>query len=137
MTEGSTRKFRRQFLGELAALGVTAIIPGGLSAFQAQSAPPSKSGWIDLHHHHSAPAWDDLLTSKNILPGVFKGWTPAKNVEAMDKAGVAMAFTSAATYPAHRTELGMLGGPVKDNDVMRHVARELNEAGAKMVSDYP
>jgi predicted TIM-barrel fold metal-dependent hydrolase len=137
MKEGSMYRSRRQFLTELTALGASALIPSGLGASQTPSATPVKSGWIDLHHHHSAPGWDAMLATKDLVPSVFKGWTPAKNVEAMDKAGVAVAVTSAATYPAHRTELGMRGGPTKDNDAMRRIARELNEVGAKMMSDYP
>jgi predicted TIM-barrel fold metal-dependent hydrolase len=78
-----------------------------------------------------------MLASKDLLPGVFKGWTPARNVDAMDQAGVAIAITSAATYLAHRVDLEERGGPVKDNDIMGRLARELNEAGAKIVSDYP
>ena len=58
--------------------------------------------------------------------GLWKDYSPAKDIEAMDRDGVAISLIS-CTAP------GVWFG---DPDEARGLARELNEYGAKMASDY-
>src|SRR5262245_45220002 len=119
------RPSRRDFLRGLAALGASTLMPGGYSGSQVT---PNASRRIDVHQHYSSPAYFELLTRKNaITVNNFKNYTPARNIEEMDKAGVAVAMVS-PTAPA------VWFGDVSE---ARTAARELNEfAAAKMVGEY-
>lgn len=128
---------RRQFLTGVAALGASTLVSGSWLLGQTRQAAPANSGWIDVHHHHTAPEWESLLIAKGMQPTAFKDWSPAKDIEQMDQAGVATSMTCAATYLAHRVDWGLKGGPIKDNALMARLARGCNEVGAKMASDYP
>ena len=110
---------RRDFMKTLAALGGSAL-------FQAPAGQTRRI--MDVHQHYSSPAYFELLTKKNaITVNQFRNYTPARNIEEMDKAGVATAMLS-PTAPA------VWFGDVQE---ARTAARELNEyAAAKMVGDY-
>src|SRR5580700_9740214 len=119
---------RRDFLTGLAALGAGALLPAGSSAQSARV--------IDCHHHFVSQAFLKALTTKqghktegftSFFPlGLWKDYSPAKDIESMDRDGVATALIS-CTAPGV-----WFGNP----DEARVLARELNEYGAKMVSDY-
>ena len=80
---------RRDFLKGAAALGAATLLP-------AQGAPRR----IDVHQHYSSPAYFDLLVKKNaITVNQFRNYTPQRNLDEMDKAGVATAMLS-PTAPA-------------------------------------
>jgi predicted TIM-barrel fold metal-dependent hydrolase len=121
---------RRQFLFGAAAFAAGALVPGHVCALQTQSMP-AKPRWIDMHHHFGPPKWSAFLASRNLLLGVWKGWTPAKAIEELDRAGVAAAAVS-ITYPGI-----WLGEGVVPVDATRAMARECNEYAAKMRADYP
>ena len=107
---------RREFLAGLAAMGATTLLPqGGLRR-------------IDVHQHYSSPAYFDLLVKHNaITVNNFRNYTPQRNIDEMDKAGVTTAMLS-PTAPA--VWFG-------DAEEARKAARELNEyAAAKMVEDF-
>ena len=107
---------RREFLAGLAAMGATTQLPqGGLRR-------------IDVHQHYSSPAYFDLLVKHNaITVNNFRNYTPQRNIDEMDKAGVTTAMLS-PTAPA--VWFG-------DAEEARKAARELNEyAAAKMVEDF-
>ena len=87
--------------------------------------------WIDIHHHYVSPKWSALLASKDIVPSQFAGWTAARAIDAMDRAGIDLSINWAATY------LAGPGAEFKDDAVLRPYARELNEYGARLVSDHP
>ncbi len=121
---------RRQFLFGLAGLGAATILPGSSSS--AQNVPARR---IDVHQHFVSPEYHALLVSKNAPQGstiaavanAFRNYTPARNIEEMDKAGVATAMVS-PTAPA------AWFGDVQE---ARRVAREMNEfATAKMAGTY-
>lgn len=80
---------------------------------------------IDVHHHIAPPAYVEEM--KSMLFGPTLGWSPQKSIDDMDEAGVATSITSITTP----------GVWLGDNDQGRRVARECNDYGAKMVSDYP
>ena len=96
---------------------------------------------IDVHHHYAPPGWLKVLAEQkalNVEP--WMGWTPAKAIEAMDKAGVATSYSS-ITVPGIYFAEGFgnqqapPGATFKNNVVA--LAREANEFGAKMKADYP
>ena len=118
---------RRDFLKGLAVLGAGAILPaGGLLAQTAR--PGGAPRRFDLHHHFANPALIKLMNDKKTQG--FQTWqpySPAKAVEDMDKGGVQASFISVTTP-------GIWFGI---NSETRQWAREINEYGAKMVSDFP
>ncbi len=122
---------RRDVLRGFAALGAGALFSAAQSAAQATS-----TRVIDCHHHFMSPAFLKVLAAKtghktagftSFFPlGLWKDYSPAKDIEAMDRDGVATSLIS-CTAP------GVWFG---DGDESRMLARELNEYGAKMASDY-
>jgi 6-methylsalicylate decarboxylase len=119
---------RRDFLTGLAALGAGALLPAKSGAQTTRV--------IDCHHHFVSPAFLKALTAKeghktegftSFFPlGLWKDYSPAKDIEVMDRDGVATSLIS-CTAPGV-----WFGNP----DEARGLARELNEYGAKMASDY-
>ncbi|PWU10363.1 MAG: amidohydrolase [Terriglobia bacterium] len=122
---------RRKFVAGLAAAGAGAVSPGW--RLRAQSGNPRV---IDCHHHFVSPAFLKTLTAKqgrklegftNYFPlGLWQNYSPARDIELMDKQGVATAMISV-------TSPGVWFG---DREEARKLAREMNEYGAKMASDY-
>jgi 6-methylsalicylate decarboxylase len=133
MTTENSSPSRRNVLAGLAALGASALLPESKSTAQT---PPPSARVIDCHHHFVSPAFLKALTAKDgkktegftsFFPlGLWKDYSPAKDIEAMDRDGVATALIS-CTAP------GVWFGNV---DEAKGLARELNEYGAKMASDY-
>src|SRR5262245_49626149 len=110
---------RRDFVKGLAALGASTLF---------QTPAPQTRRALDVHQHFSSPAYFELLTKKNaITVNQFRNYTPSRNLDEMDKAGVTTAMLS-PTAPA------VWFGDVQE---ARGAARELNEyAAAKMVGEY-
>jgi 6-methylsalicylate decarboxylase len=119
---------RRQFLAGLAGVGAGAILTREL---------PAQSGGgnarrLDLHHHFGSPRWVKRAAEIGRQGWQqFQDYSPAKVIEAMDKAEVATAFLS-------NTTPGIWYGT--DFSVERHeaiaMARDMNEYAAKSMSDY-
>jgi predicted TIM-barrel fold metal-dependent hydrolase len=135
---------RRRFLGSVATLTAGVLLPARDSRAQRQAGrgsagqpvPIPKPRRIDVHHHYQSPGWTAVLAAARLGRDAFDAWTPAKAVEDMDKAGVDLAMTSAATYLAHQADLVKKGVAVRSGDNPRRYAREANEYGAKIVADY-
>lgn len=113
---------RRSFLSGLAALGASACFSGDDSL--AQTRLPN-TRIIDVHHHYTSPkglAREEEFKFNGYQ--MWRGYTPAKSVEALDRAGAAAAVLSSPrqSNPA---------GEFLPDDV-----REMNDYGAKIVSDY-
>jgi len=110
-------------------LGVMLGTVSSSGALLAQTPGPRR---IDVHQHYVSPDYLALLARKNAVspvPGfaIWKDYSPAKNLDAMDQAGIATAMLS-PTAP------GVYFG---DAEEARKVAREMNEyAAAKMVGAY-
>jgi 6-methylsalicylate decarboxylase len=121
--EGSAR---REFLTGFAALGAGALLGGKLLGQTKAVANPRS---VDFQHHFTSPGWRAALSAKNLLPDVRKGWTPAKDIEEMDGAGCASAFICTG-------QAGWRLGDLSDKETI-HLARDSNEYGAKMQTDYP
>ena len=112
---------RRAFLATGSAALGDLLIPAAL----AQTG--NRPGIIDVHHHISPPTFIDALTRHKLGERPMLDWTPARSVEDMDKAGVALSVTSITTP-------GVWFG---DRDEARRLARECNDYGAKLRSDFP
>jgi 6-methylsalicylate decarboxylase len=111
---------RRGFLAAgLAGLAAASGL-GGRAA--AQTAAPFR---IDVHHHLSPPAFIEAVVKAKLANKPMTDWTPARAIEDMDKAGVAVSMTSITT-PA----LGFL-----EPAQARAAARECNEYATKLRSD--
>jgi predicted TIM-barrel fold metal-dependent hydrolase len=119
---------RREFLTSLTALGATALARAG----QVPSAGGESRRRIDLHHHFGSPAWAKRHKEVGRQGWeTFQDYTPAKSIEAMDKAGIQTAFLSMTTP-------GIWFG---DNfNVERQsaiaLARDVNEYAARMMNDH-
>jgi predicted TIM-barrel fold metal-dependent hydrolase len=117
---------RRLFLGQLAAAGAALI------ARDASAQAPSSPYRLDVHQHFVSPAYLAFLDARNAktpVPGLanWKGFTPARAVESLDRVGIASAMIS-LTAP------GVWFGDAAE---ARRLARELNEyAAASMVGAY-
>jgi predicted TIM-barrel fold metal-dependent hydrolase len=120
---------RREFLTGFATLGASSLLATGRA-----EAPNALA--IDCHSHFASPAYIKALTAKqgHHVAGYttwfglqnWKGYTPAKVIEDMDQQGVATSMLSCTTPGA------WFGDPAET----RAMVREMNEYGAKMVSDY-
>jgi predicted TIM-barrel fold metal-dependent hydrolase len=112
---------RRNFLELVLGFGAGSVLSGSLSA---QTTGPRR---IDVHQHYVSPDYVGLLVRKNANINQWKDYTPARNIDAMDKAGVATGMVS-PTAP------GVWFG---DRNEARSAAREINEyAAGKMVAQY-
>ncbi len=122
---------RRQFLATLGALGAAAALPGGAALAQAKA--PAKTV-IDTHHHFYAPAyqkawldWEDARKIPHFTQQV--DWTPARDLEELDKNGVRTAVLSLASTPGVWFDQGP--------EEAAKMARLCNEYGAQMMHDRP
>ena len=124
---------RRELLTGLAALGAGALFPSFTSSAQAPAANPRI---INCHCHFNSPAYRKAMQEKvgkhvegfttHYVLNTWDNYSPAKAVEDMDKNGVAASMISLVNP----------GSWFGDPEETRNLARELNEYGAKMVSDY-
>jgi 6-methylsalicylate decarboxylase len=118
---------RRQFLTRAGAVAATAALP---SLSWGQPAP-SNPRRIDVHHHCYPKLWFDKYRTQILAadsdPEVLKDWSPLKNIEHMDRNGIA-------------TGIASLGNPsvwTPDVALGRSLARSSNEFMAQMARDYP
>ena len=116
---------RRAVLAGLTSLAAGALLPWTRAEAQRGGDNPR---CIDVHQHFVSPDYIALLGRKRMGGGPqWKDYTPSRNLEDMDKAGIATAMVS-PTAPS------VWFGDVEES---RHAAREINEyAAAKMVGNY-
>jgi predicted TIM-barrel fold metal-dependent hydrolase len=87
---------------------------------------------LDLHHHFGSPRWiKRAAESQRQGWQAFQEYTPARAIETMDEGGTQTAFLSC-------TEPGVWFGDDFDRERREAIllARDMNEYGARMVSDY-
>ena len=116
---------RRDLLRRMMVTAAAVFVPNGLMRPQTTRVT---DGRIDFHHHFASPRWivkQRETKSQGWQP--FQSWTPAKSLEAMDKAGVSTALVS-CTAPGPKF-------PDMSLDQTRSMTRDVNEYGAKMASD--
>jgi predicted TIM-barrel fold metal-dependent hydrolase len=114
---------RREFLASLAAVGADVLISRTLSAAQTTTAAPHR---IDVHNHLTPPSYAAELGPRHLISAQVQNWTPAKDLEDMDQAGVATSITSLAPP-------GVWTG---DADMARRLARSCNDEAAHLVADH-
>lgn len=114
---------RRGFLTGMAALGAGALLPGCQTAGGGAGAD-GKPFRIDVHHHFVPDAYTAAMKANKIRP---VKWSVQASLEEMDKSGTATAMISP---PPPGITFG-------DEAFRRKLARDINEAGAKIVSDRP
>lgn len=114
---------RRTFLAGLAALGAGAVLPG-CQTTAATGTAGGKPFRIDVHHHFVPDAYVAAMKANKIRP---VKWSIQASLEEMDKSGIATSFISP---PPPGITFG-------DPAFRRKLARDINEAGAKMASDRP
>jgi len=90
----------------------------GLAAQNSRPAAATKAGRIDVHHH--------FQTQFVAGGGAVRAWTPARSLEQMDKFGISFAMLS---HPGDGDRV--MDGTEKGSTL----ARQINEFGAKVVSD--
>jgi predicted TIM-barrel fold metal-dependent hydrolase len=113
---------RRGFLGKLAALGASAMLPGELLA-QAGA----KAYRIDVHHHLLYPGYLDEVAGQRRGGGGGLKWSPAMSIEEMDRSGIAVSILSLIQPSAS----------VADPEKRRGIARKSNDYAAQLVRDHP
>jgi len=120
---------RRDLLAGLAALGAGAVLSRGRLTAQTPGATPGgTTRRIDVHHHFANAELIKLMAEKKTSGwNTWTPYSPAKAVEDMDKGGVQASMLSITTP-------GIWFGAA---DETKRLARELNEYGAKICSDYP
>jgi predicted TIM-barrel fold metal-dependent hydrolase len=112
---------RRKFLGGMAAVGASLLISGGYSWAQKTAGPRR----IDVHHHFIPEAYLAFQRAHNRGRG-DNPWTLAQDLDDMDKNETATALVSITTP----------GFGFGEKEEVRKVARECNEAAAKLCSDH-
>jgi 6-methylsalicylate decarboxylase len=112
---------RRGFLGALAGLGASSMLPGC-----ASTAAEAKNR-IDIHHHIFSPAYVAELAKVNQAPPIVRNWSVAKTLDDMNQAGVATSMMSVTT-----PQVGVF-----DPANAVRIARESNEWTAKLAQDNP
>lgn len=122
---------RRELLAGFAAAAGAALAPQIVFGAQPPRAAAS-AGRLDFHHHFGSPRWlKRLFEAKRQGWEGFQNYTPARAIEAMDKAGVSTALLSNCTpgiwfgddFAAERSEAIAL-------------ARDMNDYAARMMADY-
>ena len=105
------------------------LLGGAAAALFAPAAARAgaKPRRIDVHHHIVPPVWLDALKAAKQSNPIIEGWTPAKSLEDMDKAGITTAMVSPTT-----PQVGFLPAPEA-----ARVARASNEWARKLATDHP
>jgi predicted TIM-barrel fold metal-dependent hydrolase len=124
---------RREFLGGVIAAGAAALARGqGDAPRPAPSERSESRGRIDLHHHFASPRWKARHAEiKRQGWEAFQDYTPARSIEAMDKAGVQVAFLSVTNPGVWFTD-----DYDRETPAAIALARDQNEFAARMVGDY-
>src|SRR5262249_55058640 len=106
----------------LLAGGVAALGLGAMTGRPARAqTPPARR--IDVHHHYLAPAQRDALLHDH---AGAPDWSVQRPLDDMDRSGIATAVVSSV-------QPGVWFGEAEPG---RKLAREVNEYGARMVSDH-
>jgi 6-methylsalicylate decarboxylase len=123
--EGPSRLSRRGVVAGAGACVGGLVLGCRLEHALAQGAQPARI--IDVHHHVSPPQFVTALTKYKLGERPMLNWTPARSIEDMDRAGVALSITSITTP-------GVWFG---DNREARDLARACNEYAAGLAQQYP
>lgn len=111
-----------------AAIG--AVCSGWTANLWPQPGAPRR---LDVHHHFASPRYKAMLMEARRQGwDTFQPWDVSRDLEAMDKGGVATALLSVSTP-------GLWAGddfaPERDRAIA--LARDMNDYGARLVRDHP
>jgi predicted TIM-barrel fold metal-dependent hydrolase len=124
---------RREVLTGLSATAASIAFTRGLQGSQQPPASaPVARRILDLHHHFASPRWiNRMAESQRQGWQGFQEYTPARAIETMDEGGTQTAFISC-------TEPGVWFGDDFERERQDAIllSRDMNEYGARMVSDY-
>lgn len=113
----------------LGALGSAALAGCSTTApTSTELVTGAAGGRIDVHHHHTPPAWLAAARTRGIADGPAVNWTVQRSLADMDAGGVQTAMLSVTTPGVVLSGL--------DRDATRRLARESNEYGARLVGDH-
>jgi 6-methylsalicylate decarboxylase len=118
---------RRHVLTGLAALGAGGILASLAGARESTAQTATKPFRIDVHHHFSSPGFIAEITGRRTGQVPLMRLTAEKSLQDMDAGGVATSIVSIS-------EPSVFFG---NYDAARRLARETNDFGARMVTDYP
>ena len=119
------RDFLSGLLGGLVAAGAGTGLAGcAAPSGSVASAVPVKNR-VDIHHHLFSPAYIAELVKANQAPPIVRGWSVARTLEDMEKAGVATAILSVTTPQVSFTDAANA----------RRIARESNEWTVRLGQD--
>lgn len=125
-TRSTSAVTRRAVL--LGGAAATAGLFAPSASLQALAQPEaSVAPVIDVHHHVSPPTFVSALLKHQLGERPMLDWTPARSIEDMDRAGVAVSIISITTP-------GVWFG---DREEARRLARECNDYAAKLKADFP
>jgi 6-methylsalicylate decarboxylase len=145
---------RRQFLAGLAAAGAGVLLSSCQGSEQGTEAPVGEEPAaiagvdvaaaagrrVDVHHHFTSPGWFKELEAADLVPAARRGWTPESSIKAMDSTGTATSLLNTGEAGGAFTpdRLRLWGLTVAQGaQAIRRLARESNEYGTRMASDYP
>src|SRR5262245_27310771 len=89
----SDQPSRRSFITGAAGLAAGTVLAGSKVLSQGAGGGTAAQR-IDAHSHFTSPGWFKELEAANLVPAARKGWTPARSIEFMDKAGTQTALIS-------------------------------------------
>jgi len=123
---------RRKFLSGATAGGSGLLLRNQLWSQAPANGPNGGPRRLDLHHHYASPRYKiKLAEAKRQGWETFEAYDPAKDIEAMDKAGVATSFLSCSTP-------GLFTGDdfLLERSQIVALSRDMNEYAARMASDH-
>lgn len=117
---------RRDLIAGIAGVSGATLLANKL---WSQAAGPRR---LDLHHHFASPKYKSRLAEgKRQGWETFQPYEASKDIEMMDKGGIATAFLSVSTPGLW---LGDDFAPERDRTIA--LARDMNDYGAQIVSDH-
>src|SRR5690242_7279073 len=118
---------RRGFLSGLAALGAGGALASLAGSRESAAQTATKPFRIDVHDHFSSPGFIAEITGRKTGQVPLMRLTAEKSLQDMDAGGVATSIVSIS-------EPSVFFG---NYDAARKLARETNDFGARMVTEYP
>lgn len=121
------RDFLSGLLGGLVAAGAGGGLAGCATSTSAGASAVPVKNRVDIHHHLFSPAYVAELLQANQAPPIVRGWSVARTLDDMEKAGVATAILSVTTPQVSFTDAANA----------RRIARESNEWTMRLGQDNP
>jgi predicted TIM-barrel fold metal-dependent hydrolase len=126
------RAFLRAAGAAIALPLLNATVPARAVAANTAQTGSARHGRLDLHHHFGSPLWiNKVKASGRQSKETMNRISPVRSLEEMDKADVSTAFLS-CTMPG----AAMSDDFASERSEAIALARDLNDYGARLVSDH-